>query len=1181
MYLSKLELHGFKSFAERTVLHFDPGITAIVGPNGCGKSNIVDAVRWVIGEQRARILRSEKMENVIFNGTSRRRALGMSEVLLTVRNTRNILPTEYGEVTLGRRLYRSGDSEYLLNGVQCRLKDITDLFMDTGMGAGAYSVIELKMVDEILSENAQDRRRLFEEAAGITRYKLRRKQTLTKLETTKVDLDRVRDLTDEVGKQVRSLKRQAEKAGRFKEYSTRLHALELTLAQLEFDRLSARSVELSELVGGLRGRIEELSNAEREQDETLAAGRTALAQAESNLETARENLAAHIEAMRKLETEQRLTLERLDGAYRDTERMRREETSDADRLASLHKEQEANSAARASAEPARQQADKHLAELQQQRDALRSELDRRRALLERLRRDERKLEDERTAEQRRIDRTANRKEFLESELGRLTREHDAFAANLENAVDRVRHATERFEQARSTRDAAAADFKAAEATRNAKQRALDELLADLREHEKRREGLAAEIHLLENLVSSFEEFPDAVRFLAEDPARRDTPIITVSDVVTCPPEYHIALDTALGALASSILVRDDDELARTANRLRREDKGRATFIVLDRLSADDTTASSNISILKHVTVSDRAYAPLAQLLLRDILLAGSLNEAENLAQSHRQARIVTKDGQWIEQGTIVHTGSDGSPPSAFTGRMERRDQLERTRAELDEIDKEIDSRSTLRDQAAAAIAAVPVDALRLALQEAEKALTDVEREEARASYEHETMQQRANEHAARAKTLAAEIESISASLLDEAASLESLSAQLTSAVSNRSEAETDFTAADEAATAASTRYNDAHVAAIQERNRMENLERESDRIDAAKSGLEARRRERRQHQESLDEQVSIWQTELDALRTSSETTARNHDPLEQKVGSASASVTSAREEISAIETRLKQLRQDREEQIGLENQHAISRAEVNTRLEDLVESIREDFGMRLGEDEVEMVDVDEAEARDEVGRLRVKVRSLGAVNELALESYEEESERLEFLEAQQRDLELAEETLVETINELNTTASARFEETYAAIQKSFGRIFNDLFGEDAAAELILENPSDPLESPIEIRARPRGKRPSTIAQLSGGEKTLTAIALLFAIYLVKPSPFCILDEVDAPLDDANIERFMSLIRSFSSETQFILVTHNKRTMEAADRLYGITMQEQGVSKLVGVKFEEAAEILES
>ena len=1176
MYLSKLELHGFKSFAERTVLHFDPGITAIVGPNGCGKSNIVDAVRWVIGEQRARILRSEKMENVIFNGTSKRRALGMSEVLLTIQNTRNILPTEYGEVTIGRRLYRSGDSEYLLNGVQCRLKDITDLFMDTGMGAGAYSVIELKMVDEILSENAQDRRRLFEEAAGITRYKLRRKQTLSKLETTQVDLDRVRDLTEEVGKQVRSLKRQAEKAGRFKEYSVRLRALELTLAQLEYDRLSARDAELTSLVEDLRGQIDALAAAEREQDEALEAGRSALEAAESALEQARQALAEHIDSVRKLETEQRLTLERLDGAYRDTERMRREEEIDAERLASLERDLSTNTAALEAAAPERQAAEERLAELEKERDATQAELSRRRTLVDSLRRTERKIEEERSAEIRRFDRMVNRKEFLESERNRLQQELSSFASDRGTIERRAQDAYKLFEEARAVRDSSITSLNAAETTRNEKKAALDEIIARVRELEKRREGLAAEVHLLENLVSSFEEFPDAVRFLAEDSSWLNAPIVTVSDVLSCAPDYRVALDTALGELASCIIVGDDDELGAAARRLRQKDKGRATFIVLDRLSVDVDVAAPDDSLLAHVSVSDGVYAPLARLLLQDVAVVDSLEEVTNKAGD----RVVTKDGEWIEGGGIVHTGGEGTPPSALTGRMERRDQLEQSRLELDEIDSQIRAAKGRQEEAAKALEEVPVEALREELQKAEKALSEAEREEARAAFELETMQQRLNEQTEREATLSAEIESIAAGISEETAALDSLKRRHAEVVSERSRSEASLTEAEEAASSASRHYNEAHVTAIQERNRLENLQREAERIEAARKNIQARKAERRRHQQSLSEQIASWQSELDELKKSSEAIAENRNPLEEAVGDRMTSVSAAREAIAEIELQLKQLRQDREQKISLENQHAVSRAEVNTRLEDLVESILTDFEIRLGEDDIEVEDVEEADAREEVARLRLQVRSLGAVNELALESYEEESERLEFLEEQQRDLEQAEETLIETIDELNTTASARFEETYAAIQLSFGKIFTDLFGGDASAQLVLEDPSDPLESPIEIRARPRGKRPSTIAQLSGGEKTLTAIALLFAIYLVKPSPFCILDEVDAPLDDANIERFMSLIRSFSTETQFILVTHNKRTMEAADRLYGITMQEQGVSKLVGVKFEEAAELVD-
>src|SRR5690606_14879622 len=324
MYLSKLELQGFKSFAQRTEVTFDPGITAIVGPNGCGKSNIVDAVRWVIGEQRARILRSDKMENVIFNGTSKRKALGMAEVLLTIENTHGILPIEYSEVTLGRRLFRSGESEYLLNGVKCRLQDILDLFMDTGMGAGAYSVIELKMIEEILSENAQDRRRLFEEAAGITKYKIRRKQALGKLEETRGDLRRLNDLTEEIGKQVRTLKRQAEKAAKYREYETRLHELELALAQAECNRLDEQQRALRAEIEALQNRSEQTAGQLSEQETQQEQLRAELNAREQTLTERRRRLGAHREQVRSLESDLRIERERLDAYPRDLERIERE-----------------------------------------------------------------------------------------------------------------------------------------------------------------------------------------------------------------------------------------------------------------------------------------------------------------------------------------------------------------------------------------------------------------------------------------------------------------------------------------------------------------------------------------------------------------------------------------------------------------------------------------------------------------------------------------------------------------------------------------------------------------------------------------------------------------------------------------------------------------------------------------
>ena len=1179
MYLSKLELHGFKSFADRTVLTFDPGITAIVGPNGCGKSNIVDAVRWAIGEQRARILRSEKMENVIFNGTAKRRPLGMSEVLLTVQNSRGILPTEYGEVTLGRRLYRSGDSDYLLNDVQCRLKDITDLFMDTGMGAGAYSVIELKMVDEILSENAQDRRRLFEEAAGITRYKLRRKQTLSKLDGTQVDLSRVRDLTDEVGKQVRSLKRQAEKAARYKEYSSRLREVELALAQLEYDRLRGRLVQLNESMAALQTRIDSASQSEREGDEKLTSLRAELAAREESLEAARKHLAEHVETVRKLETEQRLTLERLDGAHRDLERMRVEESADAARRNELTTELAELEEALSSLKPELDTRRKELDEARRVRDEARDELADQRKATEALRQQERSFEQRATDERRKIDRHVSRREFLEAEIARITAERTALETSIETIRTRASDFETAFERAQKT----VTDARAALQTQQKARADAEERRRSATEHaqriEKRREGVAAEVQLLEQLVSSFEEFPDTVRFLAEqDSWKSDSEhLVTVADVISCAAELRPALDAALGDLASCVVVKSAAQVDRAAALLRSEEKGRATFLVLDRLPP--SSSISDNSLAAKVRSTDVRYEPLISLLLGHVILAQDLQSARSAATTQGVV-AVTPNGEWVRGGGLEHTGSADAQPSAVSGRMQRRDQLDERRAALTELDAEL---AAARAKEAACIADVEQfadDELKHALHLAEQAQAEIEKDEARAVYELEVAARRLAEHDERSGTIKAELVSIEGSIETERLALDEAERMLETVQRNLASAEKEFVDAEQRSAELSASYNELHVSTIQVQNRLDGLLKDTARVRESIEMMDRRAEERSAHVATLSADVGAWQEELDQLRETTAEQSGGRAPLEEAVETALRNVAETKQLIGEVEAELKTVRAEREDRIRKENQFAVQRAEVETRLEDLVASVREDYDVSLGDDDIEVGEIDEAEAREAVHELRQRVRGLGAVNELALESYEEERARLDFLEEQQRDLEAAEKTLIETIGELNTTASQLFMETYDAIQVSFRRIFADLFGEEASAELVLDDPSDPLESTIEIKAKPKGKRPSTIAQLSGGEKTLTAIALLFAIYLVKPSPFCILDEVDAPLDDANVERFMQLIRTFSENTQFILVTHNKRTMEAADRLYGITMQEQGVSKLVAVEFEDAAEMID-
>ena len=1188
MYLSKLELHGFKSFAERTVLHFDPGITAIVGPNGCGKSNIVDAVRWVIGEQRARILRSEKMENVIFNGTAKRKPLGLGEVLLTIENNRGVLPTEYSDVELGRRLYRSGDSEYLMNGVQCRLKDITDLFMDTGMGAGAYSVIELKMIEEILSENADDRRRLFEEAAGITRYKLRRRQTLSKLDNTQADLTRIRDLTDEISKQVRSLKRQASKAEKYKEHSARLHLLELALAHLEYTRLIEQRDRLKFEIASLKQESDKTGSSENREEASLERLRSDLQARESELTQRQADLNKHLQEVRTLETERKLAEERLESARRELDRARTEQEDAAGRRSELEKEIHTLTAAIGDADPALADAVEELEKVRRERDARRSEAEESRKTLQQLRQKERDLDNTRADQRRQLDRLLNRRELVEEDLERTQQQIRSAETALEDLRQRVTEADEHRARLDADLAAARAAFDEAAQQRSALEQDVAETGDAVRSLERRREGLAAEVQLLQSLLTSYDEFSGAVQYLASS-EWADQDLETVADVLACDEEDRIALDAALGSFATCVVVDSDEEARHAVEMLRQHEQGRATFIVLDRLRQLTAVHRDTIDaapLLDRVRTAGPEYRKLAGVLLRDCFVVDTLEDAARVAaDAPDSARIFARTGEWFEARGIAHGGSRQSGPSPAASRLGRREQLQSTREELESIDERLGEAQQLFEEKRSALADVPFEKRREDVSAAERGLNEAEQAAARAAFELRSSDSRRGELSRRCDEagetlagIAAQIDGIETGLRDASAALETVKSQLT-------EAEAANERADAESRQAAARYNDANIQTLELRNRAENLHRDLDRTRRQLDELQARFEERKARIAELDGIISATDQKLDDAQTAYQAIAGRRQELDEAVAYADEAVRQIRDAIQNIEGGLRNIRRQREHLMKEEHQRDVRIAEVQTRASDLVEHIQDEFSIFLpdavAEGTIEIPDdLNEKEARAEVGELRRSIRSLGAVNELALEDYEEEKERLDFLLQQQNDLESAEEKLLETITEINATASERFMETFEEIRANFQRIFNNLFGADAGADLTLADADDPLESAIEISARPRGKRPTGISQLSGGEKTLTAIALLFGIYLVKPSPFCILDEVDAPLDDANVERFMRLIREFSRDTQFILVTHNKRTMEAADRLYGITMQETGVSRLVGVKFDEAARIVD-
>lgn len=1175
MYLSKLELHGFKSFADRTQVDFAPGVTVVVGPNGCGKSNIVDAVRWVIGEQRARILRSDKMDSVIFNGTSKRRSLGMSEVLLTIENTRGVLPTEYSEVTIGRRLFRSGESEYLLNGVQCRLKDITDLFMDTGMGAGAYSVIELKMIEEILSDNAQDRRHLFEEAAGITKYKIRRGQTLRKLKSTQADLDRVRDLTEELDKRVRSLERQAQKASRFQRYEKRLHELELTLAGLDYQKLSTEAatvkteiVTISDAGSGLTAK---LSNEE--------AGYEALRNDHITKERlvvdAQTKLADHVESLRASESDLRLGTERLSTISRDLTRLEEEKATEVGQRSTLIDRVSQLDTEIAEVQPAADQAEAELTDAKRLRDEAQLNQQRHQVMLHNLRLEERDALNSRVDRQRLIDRLSSRIEITEADLVEARKTLESIGTGGSDIDIRFAAAEKEHSASYQALENAKKELADAELKLESLNVDLESARLELRSAERAHDAAVAESSLLEGMLSSFDDLSESVQFLANESNWSSDDLLTVADVLSCDDSLRGAVDAALGDFASCIVVQTEREAHAAIQSLRSNEKGKATFLILDKLGDVTLPNSSSYDELGSVVrATESRYESLISLLFAGCYLVDALDDLKG----DLPGRMFTRNGEWITPEGYLHAGSESATRNPASARLGRREQLEALRERLTQTESVVVKAEAIQRGILSVLGELPLGELKSTLRQTRTTHSELERALQRVSYEKETQQQRRQEIEARLVQLTSQKSNAEAQLADAETQLKGFTIKVADLQNKRADAEAAFTGIEEASREAFSLFNEANITAVQTRNRLDNLKKEHLRTKDDLQRLIRRAEERHGAVQRLQEQQIELDKRCDELQVTIRSLQEARSELETDVTGAKEVLMETKVAISEMESRLRELRRDRESAMKEEADRATRQATIETKLETLVASILEDFEIDLHTYEFEVEEnFDRNEAREEVTTLKTRIRHLGPVNALALESFEEEKERLDFMRTQLTDLEEAESTLMATIVEINTTASLRFDETFTAIRENFQRLFVELFGEDASADIELQDDSDPLESDVTIMAKPKGKKPSVLAQLSGGEKTLTAIALLFSIYLVKPSPFCILDEVDAPLDDANVDRFMHLIRTFSSTTQFILVTHNKRTMEAADRMYGITMQEQGVSKLVGVKFEEEEE----
>jgi chromosome segregation protein len=1179
MYLSKLEIFGFKSFANKTNLVLNDGITAIVGPNGCGKTNIVDALRWSLGEQRYSTLRSDKMEDVIFNGTKVRKPIGMAEVSLTIENNKGILPVEYNEVTITRRVYRSGESEYLLNKTICRLKDIVHLFMDTGMGANAYSVIELKMVETILSDKMEERRRLFEEAAGVTRYKARRKEALRKLEDVDADLLRVDDIITEVNKTVTSLNRQARKAERYNEIQERLRMLEIDVLQRDYNSLFDRLEPLQERLSTSIAERESMRVHMEKEETLLDVYKSELNEIENRLHERRERHAVVLN--RSNETRQSLLVSE-------------------ERSRSLHQRSERLAEAIGSYEQRITVIDKAKNEMTVQLEIQAGELEQLEAASNTCRETHKGIEEQLSQKKLQAETRQSRRMDIMQELTALQGESDR-AVSREQAIG---NSIERLNSEDADADANLEQFRAEVAEQGKGQAVLSDTVIEAEKQfhrmEERKQSLRTEIDRLQNrafeiqgqigekmtridflngLVDRLEGYNESVQHLLRNRDWSASRYGTIADAINTREDLRIAIEAALGDAAHFILVNDLNEALSGLRNLKDHRKGKATFACLSRIPemksstfpiAGDGIQGWAVDLVKF----DTLYRDLFHLLLRRVLIVRDAETANACIKEYPELRCVTLQGDLFDSQGIVRGGSHSQDEGSMIG---KKDQIAVLSREVDELKHHLLENQSALEELNDEYTAIDLRSYAEQMKQTQQELSAHERRVAQIVFEIEKQEriiQKNAEERYRLEEELAQIEGRIAQIRPRMEVLQSEQEDLESEVHRESEVLTEL---EKTYNRSMEELNLANVAVVQKRGEIQNMRNEFDRLSTtlheAERALLNAQEEIVQAQEaaaSLVEDITRLKAEA-MLLEEEETSSRG------ELETIEAELEEKRAETRRVEKLLQEDRQKHNQTIGIVHETELKVTEIRQRIASLEEHARNEFEMELARFPGQEEDVfDLAQAKEEINDLRQKIRALGPVNPLAFEEWKEEKDRLDLLTTQREDLIASQHTLRDTIREINETAKKKFSETFNLVRDNFIRIFKSLFDEGDEADLIIGDNEDPLEARIDIIAKPRGKRPHSIDMLSGGEKTLTAIALLFGIYLVKPSPFCILDEVDAPLDDANIDRYIRILRDFSANTQFIVVTHNKRTMAAADTLYGVTMEEEGVSKLVAVNFNQEA-----
>lgn len=1172
MRLRSIHIKGFKSFPLDTTIHFNERVTGVVGPNGSGKSNIVDAIRWVLGEQKTSELRLGAMSDVLFNGTKKRKKSGLAQVTLNFDNTKNLIPTEYNQVAISRLLFRSGESEYRINDVPCRLKDVRGLFADTGIGSDSYAIIALNMVDDILTDNDGSRRRMFEQASGISKYKKRKKETLNKLKNTNADLDRVEDLLFEIRNNLQELEKQARRVERFLKIKEQYKTITVQLNLRQFDEISKNreniQVQIKEETDKHRAAEVEL----RTMEASLQEAKKAILSSEHELSAFQKDINQFLDEIRRLENDKQLSRQQIEFTAQKQSNLTQDQKNLKEQIELLDRRLKSLRERLKNEEDllGRLSSDYALAQLAYEQSKEQYEMVK--ADHDALNAKKQSLEESRFQQDKSIAVSENQLERLKQQNERriqrkeeLTRGRAELASGNKEKVLKLKGLENRFES-----------LKLDLSKRKERISELEDLRLELRQKKDREtrklDARSNEYDLIKSMVDSLEGFPESIKYLNKT---WKSNAVLLTDLIYAPDDYKLAIESFLEPYLNYYVVEDQEDAYEAISMLHGSMKGKANFFVLDRMEDQPKSTVDKDGMLRAIEVLeyDEKYYPLLSHLLYNVYITDlDIRDVEMYANEMEDEdyHILDKNGSFSATKSSLSGGSVGLFEGKKLGRKKNLEKLQREIQSLtlniDKLDNRLVKHNDEINQLSSSSIEHSLDDLRKEIEQEKLGMVEMEMKMASFDRDIQQLLSDKDQYDQEKKQLEKAIE-------EARSEKNSIDKQLKDLFAGTEKQDSSLQTYSERLSRDAEKKNAANIDLIKQQNLVDSLKNDK---QYTASDLEKNEKQLALNDKEINAMLKKKGELEDLLVEMDKSLVEKYESKkqrEEKLSDVEKAFYDKRGKITELEEKISALRRRIHQSQFLINELKEKLHDQDFRLQSVTERVKIEFNMTLDELKAfERSAVPLHELEEKHDRLKRKIENFGEVNTLAIEAFNEMKIRFETIEKQKEDIVQAQENLLQTIDEIEKIATKRYIETFEVVKEYFKEVFTSLFSEGDTCDIMMDNPELPLESKIEIIAKPKGKRPKTLNQLSGGEKTLTAIALLFSLYLYKPAPFCIFDEVDAPLDDANIQKFNKIVKKFSKESQFIIITHNKSTMSAVDVLYGVFMQEMGVSEVAAVDF---------